>query len=115
MLPYLGDEFGNPSSVHRLGSRARVAVETARGEVAGLIGARAAEIVFASGGPEGNYLAILGVAACREGALVTTPIEHASVLEPMALLERHGRRVIRLAVDGEGRINLGALAEALGE
>jgi len=113
MLPFFGDEFGNPSSVHRLGSRARVAVENARTAVAALIAARPSEIVFTSGGTESNNLALLGVAAATDGAIVTTPIEHSSVLEPIAALARAGREVVQVRVDGFGRIELGDLAERL--
>ena len=114
MLPYLGEEFGNPSSAHRLGSRARVAVESARADVAALIGARSAEIVFTSGGTESNDLAILGVAAASpDGAIVTTVIEHSSVLEPVASLARASREVVRLRADRAGRVSLEQLAECL--
>lgn len=113
MLPYLGAEFGNPSSVHRLGSRARVAVENARAQVARLIGARASEIVFTSGGTEANNMALFGIAAVKDGALVTTTIEHSSVLASATRLEEDGRRVHRLDVDRTGRVDLDGLRVAL--
>jgi cysteine desulfurase len=113
MLPYLSEEFGNPSSVHRLGSRARVAVEEARAEVAAAIGARANEVCFTSGGTESNNLALLGVAVAREGALVTSTIEHSSVLAPLVHLERSGREVRSVRVDAFGRVDLDHLREVL--
>jgi cysteine desulfurase len=113
MLPYLEEEFGNPSSAHRLGSRARVAVEAARAEVAALIGARPAEIVFTSGGTESNNLALLGMASDPGAAVLTTPIEHSSVREAVTWLGRAGRCVAHLVVDREGRIDLDDLSKQL--
>lgn len=115
MMPHLGDEFGNPSSAHRLGARARVAVETARVQVAAAVAAGASEIVFTSGGTEASNLAIQGAAASREGAIVTTPIEHSSVLQPIAALKHAGRRVRELRVDGAGRIDVDDLRRCLSE
>src|SRR6185436_18190725 len=83
MLPYLTEKFGNPSSVHSFGQEARAAVDRARREVAALIGARANEIVFVSGGTEANNLAIRGLCEATGGAnrdfkghLITSSIEH---------------------------------------
>ena len=105
MLPFLREHYGNASSVHTLGSHARCAVEAARAEVAALIGAEPAEIVFTSGGTESNNLAITGtVAASASGTVVTTPIEHASVREPIAALHAGGGVVREMAVDAEGRV-----------
>src|SRR5437867_13074865 len=82
MLPYLREQYGNASSVHALGARARDAVEAARAHVAALIGALPAEIVFTSGGTESNNLAIVGAARMTpRRSIVTTPIEHSSVRE----------------------------------
>ena len=115
MLPYFRREFGNPSSVHRLGSRARCAVEEARAQVAAQIGAQPAEIVFTSGGTESNNLAIQGLARAAEtpGHVVTTAVEHSSILAPVALLEAHRWSVTRLAVDADGRVTPDAVADAL--
>src|SRR5690242_19411034 len=96
MLPYLGERFGNPSSAHRLGSEARCAVEEAREKVAAAIGAEPREVIFTSGGTEANNLALAGIA----GPVVTTAIEHASVLETLDALA--GEATV-LDVDGEGR------------
>src|SRR5881628_4027454 len=82
MLPYLTEKFGNASSVHLFGQEARAAVDRARRQVASLIGARANEIVFTSGGTESNNLAIRGIceASRRQGRhIITSSIEHPSV------------------------------------
>ena len=113
MLPFLGAEFGNPSSVHRLGSRARVAVEQARAEVAELVGAQANEVFFTSGGTESNTWGLVGSIAGRDGAIVTSPIEHSSVLEPVAALGRRGHVIHEIGVDREGRVDLRELADRL--
>jgi len=92
------DFVGNPSSAHREGARARALVEKARADVAALVGAAPAEIVFTSGATEANNLALRGV---RPGTLVTTATEHASVLETARAL---GGRVAIVGVDGSGRV-----------
>ncbi|HEV2884824.1 MAG TPA: aminotransferase class V-fold PLP-dependent enzyme, partial [Pyrinomonadaceae bacterium] len=82
MLPYLTEKFGNPSSVHFFGQEARAAVDRARREVAALIGARANEIIFVSGGTEANNLAIRGVcdlSPTESKHIITSSIEHSSV------------------------------------
>src|SRR5262249_45346393 len=99
MLAILGAP-GNPSSAHREGARARSAVETARAEVAALVGAAPAEIVFTSGATEANNLALRGVAAGR--GIVTTAIEHASVLDTARAC---GGPLTVVGVDGEGRVS----------
>jgi len=96
MLPYLSSECGNASSVHSFGQSARGAVERAREAVAGLIGARPAEIVFTSGGTESDNAAICGVGGAaagrsdQRGHIITTAIEHAAVLHTCQALERRG-------------------------
>jgi len=116
MLPFLRDEYGNASSVHALGSRARQAVEEARKRVAALIGAQPAEVVFTSGGTESNNLAILGLASeLGRSAIMSTPIEHASVREPVAALRGHGYTVQLLPVDPVGRVNTPDVDDALAE
>ncbi len=116
MLPYLTTHFGNPSSSHPYGARARAAVEEARRQVAALLAARPEEIVFTSGGTEGSNTVLHGVARLLRSKgrhLVTTAIEHPAVLEPCAALEEEGFRVTRLPVDGEGRVDPRDVAEAL--
>ena len=99
MVAVLG-AAANPSSAHREGARARTLLETARAEVAALIGAAAAEIVFTSGATEANNLALRGAAPGR--GLVTTAIEHASVLETAGALEAAGTPVTVVRVDSRG-------------
>src|SRR3990172_9492069 len=108
MLPYLREHFGNPSSAHVYGVRARRAVEQARDRVARLLGCDDDEIIFTSGGTEANNLAIRGVAEACAGRrhIVTTAIEHPATERPCAWLERHGHRVTHVGVDGEGRARL---------
>ncbi|MHB0975110.1 MAG: cysteine desulfurase family protein [Thiobacillus sp.] len=108
MLPYLAVHHGNPSSDHEYGRRAKAAMEAARAEVAALIGATPAEIVFTGCATEANNLALLGAArAARPGGrtvLVTSAIEHPSVLNPLRHLEREGWSVTELPVDVTGRV-----------
>jgi cysteine desulfurase len=115
MLPYLREHFGNPSSGHAHGQRAREAVERARGQVALLVGAGADEIVFTSGGTESNNLAIRGVAEARPASrqLVTSAIEHPATEQPCAWLEARGWSVARVAVDEGGRTRIEQARRAL--
>jgi len=114
MLPYLREQYGNASSVHAWGARARDAVETARQGVAALLGAHPAEIVFTSGGTESNNLAILGAArAMPRRTVVTTPIEHSSVRAVVRGLVEDGYDVREVPIDDVGRVNVAALAAAL--
>jgi cysteine desulfurase len=115
MLPYLYEHFGNPSSGHAYGDRARAAVSRARHQVALLLGADDDEIVFTSGGTEANNLAIRGVMEARDGRthVVTTVIEHPATERPCAWLERHGKRVTRIGVDNQGRARLGQAREVI--
>lgn len=106
MLPYLREHFGNPSSSHVYGARARAAVARAREHVARLLGCDADEVLFTSGGTEANNLAIRGVteATAMRRHIVTTVIEHPATARPCAWLEQHGYRVSRLSVDADGRV-----------
>jgi len=120
MLPNLFDSCGNPSSLHNYAGRsARQAVEKARAEVAGLIGAEPGEIVFTGSATESNNLAILGfVGGMKRGKrnrIVTSTIEHKSVLEPCRRLARHGYELITLPVDRNGRISNEAAAACIDE
>jgi cysteine desulfurase len=117
MLPYLREHFGNPSSGHVYGRRAREAVERARGQVAALLGCAPEEVCFTSGGTEANNLAIRGVAEARPERrhVVTSVIEHPATSVPCDWLERHGHRVSRLGVDAGGRVDAAAVAGALGD
>ncbi len=117
MLPYLKGEFGNPSSVHAFGRRARAALDTAREQVAELVGAHPSQVVFTSGGTEANNTALKGIFSepGKDEGLVVGSIEHASLLEPAAVLARHGLQVQHLAVDDAGRFQLERLDELLKE
>lgn len=120
MEPYLTRWFGNPSSHHTAGEAAAAALADARARIARILGMRPGDIVFTSGGTEANNLAIKGIAlgALPRGArhIVTTPIEHESVLESAGYLARlHGFDVTLLPVDGAGRVDPATLAAALRE
>jgi cysteine desulfurase len=108
MLPYFSEEYGNASSIHTFGQRARGAVEEARESVAELLGARPAEIMFSSGGTESNNHAIFGVAGAAPGDrmhLITSAVEHSAVLDPCRALEKRGVAVTVLPVDRDGVVN----------
>lgn len=112
MLPVLREFFGNPSSVHYDGRKARVFLDEAREKVAGLIGANPGEVIFTSGGTESNNLAILGVALSQKkksARIITSTVEHPSVLNPSKQLEQLGFEIDRLPVNAEGRIDLDQL------
>src|SRR5690554_5809238 len=94
MLPYLTSEHGNPSSLHASGRRARRAVEEARERVAAVMGARPKQVVFTSGATEADNLAVLGLTGMRDGALLTSRLEHAAVLRAAERLAKGGRRVV---------------------
>ena len=116
MLPYLQTHFGNPSSVHATGRRAKQGLEHAREQVAACIGAKPAEVLFTSGGTESNSLAIHGVLQAKhpdKSHIITTPIEHSSILEPLQALTHDGYSLTLLPVDSEGRINPADLVVAL--
>jgi cysteine desulfurase len=109
-------QIGNPSSVHSLGRSARVLVDEAREQVASLIGASPSEIVFTSGGTEANNFALLGVAlGMGKGHIVTSQVEHPSILNPCRQLEGLGYKIDLLGVDKLGRIDLAELENCLTE
>lgn len=119
MTPYLTTEFGNPSSVHGAGQSALAALDDARRRVARVTGARPGDVVFTSGGTESNNLGIKGVAVAAmldRGArhVITTAIEHSSVLESVRALERvHGFAVTVLPVDRDGLVDPGEVTAAI--
>ena len=116
MLPYFREEFGNPSSIHSFGQRAKAALYDARERVASLIGASPNEILFTSGGTEADNLAILGVLEAAEGGrrhLVTSSVEHHAVLNTMKALAKKGVPVTFLKVDRAGRVDPEDLKSAL--
>jgi cysteine desulfurase len=110
MLPFLSADFGNASSIHTFGQRARAAVETAREQVASLINAKPQEVIFTSGGTESDNHAIFGVAQAlaplRPGAhVITSPVEHEAVLNSCQALEKSGFAVTYLAVSRDGLVD----------
>jgi cysteine desulfurase len=109
--------FANPSSLHHLGAEAEKMVDRARAEVAGLMNVPPANLVFTSGGTEANNLAIKGVLANskRRGRLLTSAIEHPSVLEVYRRLAAEGWEVVKIPVDEQGQVLVAALEEALAE
>ena len=117
MLPYFTEHFGNPASrQHPYGWKAQEAVDRARRQIADLIGASANEVVFTSGASESNNLAIKGCAIAgrdRGDHIVVSTIEHKSVLDASAHLERDGFRVTRVPVTPDGFVDLDALAGAV--
>lgn len=110
----LREVYGNASSIHQEGQSARRAIETARESVARLIGAEPRDVVFTSGGTESNNAAIFGAAGGdARHHIVTTAIEHPSVLEPLAELERRGHRVTRVAPSRRGVVDAAAMLAAI--
>ena len=119
MLPYLSHHFGNPSSTHRYGQAAHRAVDTARAQVAQLLGCMHAEVIFTGGGSESDNLAIRGAALTqrhRGDHIITQVTEHPAVLNTCrALAQLHGFRVTYLPVDETGRVNPLDVEAAIGE
>lgn len=116
--PYLTGEFGNPSSTHELGSRASTALENARLRVASFLDCKASEVVFTSGGTEGDNLAIIGLSLAhpRGKHVMSARTEHEAVLRSLEFLERvHGFEITWLPVDESGNISLPELQNALRE
>ena len=110
MLPFLGEIWGNPSSVHQVGRHARALLDDARDRAATLLGAKPSEIIFTSGGTEANNLAVFGSARMLKAKgrhLVTSAVEHHAVLHCFDYLEKHeGFTVTRLPVDRDGRVSV---------
>lgn len=105
MLPYLKDNYGNPSSIHRFGRLATRAIDAARKKVAELIGAQPNEILFTSGGTESNNTALFGIMGKNKGQLITSLIEHDAILEPCKRLQAQGHAVEYLPVDASGTVD----------
>lgn len=117
MEPFLGEVWGNPSSVHHVGRKARALLDDARDRVAKFLGAKPNEIVFTSGGTESNNLAVLGMARCLKSQgkhLITSTVEHHAVSECFNYLEKkEGFSVTRLPVNTEGRVSVEDLKNAV--
>jgi cysteine desulfurase len=116
MLPYLKEQYGNPSSIHRYGRLANKAIEKARKQIAMLINADPSEILFTSGGTESNNTALYGIAAKKpHSQIITSSIEHDAILEPCKKLAKDGFDVIYLPVDNYGVVNLSVLKNSLSD
>ncbi|HXH25866.1 MAG TPA: aminotransferase class V-fold PLP-dependent enzyme, partial [Vicinamibacterales bacterium] len=117
MAAALRDEFGNPSSVHHFGQRAKAALDEARSAVAALVGGDPSEIVFTSGGTESDNFAIRGVAEALEATgrrhLIASTIEHEAVLNTLKALARRGWKTTLLPVDASGIVDPAALEAAI--
>ena len=117
MLPFLGEVWGNPSSVHHVGRKARALLDDARDRAAKFLGAKPSEIIFTSGGTEANNLAIFGTARALKAKgkhLITSAIEHHAVLQCFDYLEKkEGFAVTRLPVDAAGRVAVDDLIKAI--
>ena len=109
MLPFLGDVWGNPSSIHHVGRKARALLDNARDSAAHFLGSKPSELIFTSGGTESNNLAIFGTARslkCKGRHLITSAVEHPAVLNCFDYLEKNeGFEVTRLPVDSDGRVS----------
>lgn len=113
MLPYLKENYGNPSSIHRFGRVATKAIEVARKRVADLIGAQPNEILFTSGGTESNNTALFGIVNSRKGQIITSSVEHDAILEPCKKLESQGCSVVYLPVDSTATVDVEKLKNAI--
>lgn len=117
MLPYLKEEYGNPSTLYKLGREAKIAIEKAREQVAQVIGAKAEEVFFTGSGTEADNMALKGVLYGPAGKgkkhLITTKIEHHAILHTAMALEKEGFQVTFLDVDKNGRVDLEELKQAI--
>lgn len=114
MLPFLRSQYGNPSSSHQLGRAAHDAIETARAQIAALVNATPAQIIFTSGGTEANNLALKGVLAnFPSGRIAISAVEHASLRGPAEALTQQGCSLDTVAVDAQGSVTFDAVHETL--
>ncbi|WP_420544765.1 cysteine desulfurase family protein [Nitrosopumilus sp.] len=116
MLPFMREQYGNPSSIHRHGRLARKAIEKARKQVASLINADPKEIFFTSGGTESNNLALNGLAMkYQDGRIITSSIEHDAILQPCKKLSSLGFNVVYVPVNHFGTVDLEELQNCISE
>ncbi len=116
MIPYMGEAYGNASSLHSFGARSRKAIEGARGRIAAVFGASPQEIYFTSGGTESDNWAVKGVAYMNKAKgehIITTAIEHPAIMNACKELEKDGFEVTYLGVDEYGIVNTDDLKSAL--
>lgn len=106
MIPYLQDQYGNPSSIHKHGRHALRALHNARKQIANLINAEPEEILITSGGTESNNTALFGAAQVKTGNhIIVSSIEHDAILEPCKILEKNGFEITHIPVNGFGLVN----------
>ena len=119
MIPYFDTQYGNPSSIHQFGRKAKNAIQKARKQVAALIGAEPDEILFTSGGTESNNTIFYGIIFQGEkfelSHIITSSIEHDAVLEPIKQFEKNGCQITYLPVDKHGMINLDDITKSISE
>src|SRR3989440_8428992 len=117
MLPYLNELYGNPSSVHRFGQRARKAIDEARGRIATLIGCAESELLFTASGTESINAAVRGTLAARapRKRIVTTAVEHSATRELCQQLAREGVEIVEIPVDRRGALDLDQLKSAVND
>src|SRR5690349_19504236 len=117
MLPFLTEWYGNPSSVHRFGQRARQAIDEARARVAALVRCADSELLFTGGGTEAVNTAVRGLLAARapRKRIVTSTVEHSATRELCAQLAKEGAEVLEVPVDTGGALDLDRLAAAVTE
>lgn len=117
MMPFLTEWYGNPSSVHRFGQRARQAIDEARGQIAALVGCAEAELLFTGGGTESVNTAVRGLLQARapRKRIVTTTVEHSATRELCQQLGKEGAEIVELDVDASGRLDLNRLAASIDE
>ena len=119
MVPYFDTQYGNPSSIHQFGRKAKNAIEKARKQVAALIGAEPDEVIFTSGGTESNNTIFYGikfqVGEFEPSHIITSSIEHDAVLEPVREFEKNGVQVTYLPVDEHGLVNPDDITKSISE
>lgn len=117
MMPFLTELYGNPSSVHRFGQRARKAVDEARGQIAKLVGCNEGELVFTAGGTECTNASVRGLYLARapRKRIVTSTVEHSATRQLVQQLAREGAEVIEIPVDTGGLLDLDAYRDALND
>lgn len=116
MMPFLTEDYGNASSIHHMGRKSNVAVESWRGKIARILGAEPSEIIFTSGGTESNNAAIFGsLANTSRKHIVTAKTEHSAVLQPVEEAVKHGYEVTYAELDSRGRVDPESLENAITE
>lgn len=113
MEPYLTSCYANASSRHQMGRQGRQAIEQAREQVAAAVNAHPSQVIFTSGGTEANNLAIKGIIHGPRQGLAVSSIEHSSILAPARAMQKQGARLVELAVNRQGVLDIAALDEAL--